>query len=187
MKKKFIFIVGFLLCNFCFGSIVIQNEVLFGVKSTHYENCFDISDSEKNTIDFTFGALTNCMWEFGTKNTEIPFHFMTGVCVGMMENSFSFGVPIVFEFSVAKFDKLTMELVFNNNPGIFTMLGGYCNFYYFGSLDLVLSRKDRKWFFGGAGIGFVTSGYSYTYEGYGKQENIFGALGLHVVVGLRFP
>ena len=106
MKKRFIFIVGFLLCNFCFGSIVIQNEALFGVKSTHYENCFDISDSEKNTIGFTFGALTNCMWEFGTKNTEIPFHFMTGVCVGMMENSFSFGVPIVFEFSVAKFDKL---------------------------------------------------------------------------------
>ena len=46
MKKRFIFIVGFLLCNFCFGSIVIQNEALFGVKSTHYENCFDITDSD---------------------------------------------------------------------------------------------------------------------------------------------
>lgn len=187
MKKKFIFIIGFLLCNFCFCSIVIQNEFLLGVKTTHIENCFNITDPVKNTKGFTFGALTNCMWEFGTKNTEIPFHFMAGICVGGMENGFSLGIPFAFEFSVAKFNKMTMELVFKNNPSIWGMLGGYCNFCYFGSLDLVLSRKDRKWFFGGAGLGFVTSGYSYIYEGYGKQENIFGALGLHVVVGLRFP
>ena len=70
MKKKFIFIIGFLLCNFCFSSIVIQNEFLLGVKTTHIENCFNITDPVKNTKGFTFGALTNCMWEFGTKNTQ---------------------------------------------------------------------------------------------------------------------
>lgn len=187
MKKKIVFIVGILFCNFCFGSIVIQNEFLFGMKSTHIENCFDVVDPVKNATGFSFGGLTNCMWEVGTKNIETPFHYKMGVCVGIMENGFILGVPFAFEFSIAKFDKLLMELEFKNNPAVWGMLGGSSYFCYFGSLDLVLSRKDRKWFFGGAGVGFALSGYSYTFEGYGKQENLFLALGVHIAVGVRFP
>ena len=126
--------------------------------------------------------------KYNSNDIEKPFHFMTGA-----ELSFStpglitITIPTIFEFTLLNFNKTMIELQLNPNLGIGFGIKGGVYFFYNPSIDVTFGRKDRKWFFGGAGIGFVTSGYSYIYEGYGKQENIFGALGLHVVVGLRFP
>lgn len=190
MKKKIFFIIGILCCNFCFGSIVLQNDITgLSWKRSKIENCFDVAHTvkiENSFLPIAAGSI-NVLWEFNTKNTETPFHFMTGLSLGGVDIGFTLSVPFVFEFTIAKFEKTMLEIFSKTNIGAVGTIFGFGDVLYLqSSLDLVWGRKDRKWFFGGFGVTYGTVFNSYTFEGFGKKEEIHSVLGAQVIFGIRF-
>lgn len=169
MKRKIITIIGaFLVCNLSFAGIVVQNEV-DAIGLSYYPDEYSFTKVE--------GFDSSLLWEFNQKDTETPFHFMTGLGVGLTSYGLNFTIPTVFEFSLAKFEKTMLELYVNPNLGITCLPTGYVGFYFNPSVDLIISGKNRNWIYGGMGIG--ASGTT--------PGCIVGTLGLHFIFGVKFP
>ena len=93
MKRKIITIIGALLfCNLSFAGIVVQNEV-DAIGLSYYPGEYFFTKVE--------GLDSSLLWEFNQKDTETPFHFMTGLGVGLTSYGLNFTIPTVFEFSLA--------------------------------------------------------------------------------------
>lgn len=192
MKKKIIILItSIFLCNCCFAGIVLQTEsVVIGAHINYSNDCFDTDKPKRFSYDVgkpITSIISNLMWEFNSKNTDTNFHFMTGVGVGITEYGISLTFPMVFEFTLARFENTMLELSFNPNLGIVYGLFGGENFYFEPSVDLILGRKDRKWFYGGIGLaatGIYNAAY---YKDFGWQQNFDATIGIHLLFGVKFP
>ena len=193
MKKKILIVLSLcLLSNFCFAGIVVQNGIIpLGYDITYDEDCFRVDNEKDFSCDFLMELLSlngGFLWEFNSKNTETPFHFMTGIELGFSRHGFfSMTFPMVFEFTLVKFEKTMIELQVNPNLGIGFGIKGGEYFFYSPSIDVTFGRKDRKWFYGGVGIGAEGTCRAAYYKDYGNDIYIGATIGLHLFIGVRFP
>lgn len=193
MKKKILIVLSLcLLSNFCFAGIVVQNGIIpLGYDIRYDEDCFRVDNPKEFSCDFIMELASlngSLMWEFNSKNTETPFHFMTGIELGFSHPGFfSMTFPMVFEFTLVKFEKTMIELQVNPNLGIGFGIKGGEYFFYSPSIDVTFGRKDRKWFYGGVGIGAEGTCRAAHYKDYGNDIYIGATIGLHLFIGVRFP
>lgn len=193
MKKKILIVLSLcLLSNFCFAGIVVQNSMIpLGYNFNYDEDCFRVDNEKEYSCDFIMELASlngSLMWEFNSKNTETPFHFMTGIELGFSHPGFfSMTFPMVFEFTLVKFEKTMIELQVNPNLGIGFGIKGGEYFFYSPSIDVTFGRKDRKWFYGGVGIGAEGTCRAAHYKDYGNDIYIGATIGLHLFIGVRFP
>lgn len=193
MKKKLVILITTIfLCNCCFAGIVLQAEsAVIGLGINFSEDCFDTEEPKRFSFEGErplSSIISNLMWEFNSKNTDTNFHFMTGVGVGIAEYGISLTFPMVFEFTLARFEKTMLELSFNPNLGI--AYGLFCGefFYFVPSVDLIWGRKDRKWLYGGIGLAATGTYYNAAYyKDFGWQQNFYATIGFHLLFGVKFP
>ncbi len=193
MKKKILIVLSLcLLSNFCFAGIVVQNSMIpLGYNFNYDEDCFRVDNEKEYSCDFLMELLSlngGFLWEFNSKNTETPFHFMTGVELGFSRHGFfSFTFPMIFQFTLVKFEKTMLELQANADFGFTHGIKRGIYFFYSPSVDVTFGRKDRKWFYGGVGIGAEGTCSAAHYKDYGNDIYIGASIGLHAFVGVRFP
>lgn len=192
-KKKIILILTLiLLSHFCFAGIVVQNSIIpLGYNFYYDEDCFRVDNEKEYSCEFVKELLSlngGLFWEFNSKNTETPFHFMTGVELGFSRHGFfSFTFPMIFQFTLVKFEKSMIELQANADFGFTHGIKRGIYFFYSPSVDVTFGRKDRKWFYGGVGIGAEGTCRAAHYKDYGNDIYIGATIGLHLFVGVRFP
>lgn len=193
MKKTIILIMSFFLLNhFCFSGIVVQSDIVpFGYNITYEEDCFDSSNPKNLSHNFLHEITSlnaSILWELNSKDIETPFHFMPGLEIGfILPGIFSLSCPMICEFSLVKFDKTMIELHLNPNFGVGLGINNEVCFFYNPSIDFTFGRKDRKWFYGGAGLnigGFLGAEH---FKGYGNRIYNETTIGLHLFAGIRFP
>lgn len=193
MKKKILIVLSLcLLSNFCFAGIVVQNGIIpLGYDIRYDENCFRVDNEKEYSCEFVKELLSlngGLFWEFNSKNTETPFHFMTGIELGFSKHGFfSFTFPMIFQFTLVKFEKTMIELQANADFGFTHGIKRGIYFFYSPSVDVTFGRKDRKWFYGGVGIGAEGTCRAAHYKDYGNDIYIGATIGLHLFVGVRFP
>ena len=193
MKKKILIVLSLcLLSNFCFAGIVVQNSMIpLGYNFNYDEDCFRVDNEKEYSCDFLMELLSlngGFLWEFNSKNTETPFHFMTGVELGFSRHGFfSFTFPMIFQFTLVKFEKTMIELQANADFGFTHGIKRGIYFFYSPSVDVTFGRKDRKWFYGGVGIGAEGTCRAAHYKDYGNDIYIGATIGLHLFIGVRFP
>lgn len=192
-KKKIILILTLIfLSHFCFAGIVVQNSMIpLGYNLNYDEDCFRVDNPKEFSCDFLMELLSlngGFLWEFNSKNTETPFHFMTGVELGFSRHGFfSFTFPMIFQFTLIKFEKTIIELQANADFGFTHGIKRGIYFFYSPSVDVTFGRKDRKWFYGGVGIGAEGTFRAAHYKDYGNDIYIGATIGLHLFIGVRFP
>lgn len=192
-KKKIILILTLIfVSHFCFAGIVVQNSMIpLGYNFNYDEDCFRVDSEKEYSCDFLMELLSingGFLWEFNSKNTETPFHFMTGVELGFSRHGFfSFTFPMIFQFTLVKFEKSMIELQANADFGFTHGIKRGIYFFYSPSVDVTFGRKDRKWFYGGVGIGAEGTCRAAHYKDYGNDIYIGATIGLHLFIGVRFP
>ena len=118
-KKKIILILILIfVSHFFFAGIVVQNSMIpLGYNFNYDEDCFRVDNEKEYSCDFLMELLSvngGFLWEFNSKNTETPFHFMTRVELGFSRHGFfSFTFPMIFQFTLVKFEKSMIELQAN--------------------------------------------------------------------------
>ena len=192
-KKKIILILTLIfLSHFCFAGIVVQNSIIpFGYNFDYDENCFRVDKEKEFSCEFSNYLLSfngGLLWEFNSKKTDIPFHFMTGVEIGFSRHGFfSFTFPLIFQFTLLKLEKSIIELQVNVDFGYTHGIKGGVFFFYSPSIDVTFGSKSRKWFYGGVGVGTEGTFSAAHYKDYGNDIDIEATMGLHLFVGVRFP
>lgn len=191
MKKKILCIfLSLFITSFTFAGIAIQLESIpLGITTTYRENCFNIENPVEKNSEFFIHPYTmelNVLWEFDQQNTEKNFHFMTGLAFGI-SFGFSLKVPLIFEFTLARFKNSILELTVNPCVGLIHGIKGGIFFYYNPSINLVLSRPDRKWLYGGIGLASAGMHYCAIYKDYGKEILEDNHFGLNLFIGIRIP
>lgn len=189
MKKIIISLVLTGLCFSAFANIFIQQDVK-GVGSFFDidHDCFDLETPDSFSTNFTAlaGSCITAAWEFNSKDTEAPVHFFAGFDVGIVYVGGSLAPVAGLTWDLAKIGNCNLSLMASVEVGgAFALLGGIFLLEQ-NNLDLIITPKDRRGFFGGIGLTNINMPDLRIYHDYGYTLTNMGYFGGRILAGYRF-